>query len=146
MLVHVYFCEKSKLMGNITRLNFNMQTFLHCLVPEQVLHMLQECVESEATVVWPEFIRINPREIQDITDQEVQKSKILPVFLNHLICKRIFICNLCLNDLVVQNQAVQWSFKIVRHAWEENVFELDLQLLFLRFLYRGNVDKQEDKA
>jgi hypothetical protein len=131
-------------MGNITRLNFNMQTFLHCLVPEQVLHMLQEGVKPEVTVVRPKFIRIDSREIQDIADQEVQECKVLPVFLNHLICKRIFICNLWLNDLVVQDQAVQWSFKIVRHAREENVFELNLQLLFLRLLHRGYVYKQED--
>lgn len=65
-MIHVNFSEKSEITDYVTRLHFNMQAFLHGLVPKEVFHVLQKFVEPEIaneknaiTIVSFEFIGVD---------------------------------------------------------------------------------------
>lgn len=45
-----------------------MEPFLHCLVPEEVFHMLQEFIKSKVAAVRSKIIRIHTREVKDIAN------------------------------------------------------------------------------
>jgi hypothetical protein len=45
-----------------------MKTFLHCLIPKEIFHVLQEGLKFEVTAVGFEFVLVYAREVKDIAD------------------------------------------------------------------------------
>jgi hypothetical protein len=65
-LIHVYFIEDSEVFTSLSGLHLDVKSLLHSLIPEQVLHVLQEGVQAELAEVRAELVRVHPREVKDI--------------------------------------------------------------------------------